>query len=369
MPVSASGVGAARQNPAHPNGRALRIQPGSGYSRGPIAPARQPNEEANMPVPAPFVGQTRLPVIAAPMFLVSMPELVVACCKAGIIGTFPALNHRSTAGFEAWLGEIDAALAAAKAADPAAIVSPYGVNLIVHRTNPRVQADLAAIVRHKVPLVITSLGAVKEVVDAVHSYGGQVFHDVTNVRHARKAIGAGVDGLILVCAGAGGHAGVLSPFALLPEIRRIFPGTIALAGCISDGAAIASALALGADYAYMGTRFIATAESSAEAEFKAMVLQTQAADIIYTAAISGIPASFPGPSLVRAGLDPDNLTVKKEIALGEELDTESKAWKDIWSAGQGVGGIDDVPAVAELVNRLQSELLAASERLSAATRA
>ena len=320
-----------------------------------------------MPVPVKFVGQTRLPVIAAPMFLVSMPELVVACCRAGIIGTFPALNHRTTAGFEAWLGDIEAALTAARAADPAAIVSPYGVNLIVHRTNPRVQADLEAIVRHRVPLVITSLGAVKEVVDAVHSYGGQVFHDVTNVRHARKAIGAGVDGLILVCAGAGGHAGVLSPFALLPEIRQIFAGTIALAGCISDGASVASALALGADYAYMGTRFIATRESAAEAPFKQMVLDTVADDIVYTAAISGIPASFMGPSLLRAGLDPKALPKeKKEIALGEELNTESKAWKDIWSAGQGVGGIHDVPTVAELVDRLYSEAVAASDQLRVA---
>lgn len=319
-----------------------------------------------MPVSPAFAGQTRLPVIAAPMFLVSMPELVLACCRAGVIGTFPALNHRTTEGFETWLGEIDAALAAAKAADPDAIISPYGVNLIVHRTNPRVQADLQAIVRHQVPLVITSLGAVKEVVDAVHSYGGQVFHDVTNVRHARKAMAAGVDGLILVCAGAGGHAGTLSPFALLPEIRQIFAGTIVLAGCISDGAAIASALALGADYAYMGTRFIATRESSAEEPFKQMVVDAKADDIVYTAAISGIPASFLGPSLLRAGLDPKALPQeKKEIALGEELDTESKAWKDIWSAGQGVGGIADVPTVAQLVARLHSEALAAGDRLQA----
>ncbi len=319
-----------------------------------------------MPVPAAFAGQTRLPVIAAPMFLVSLPELVVASCRAGIIGTFPALNHRTTAGFDAWLDEIDAALDAARAADPEAIISPYGVNLIVHRSNPRVQADLEVIVRHRVPMVVTSLGAVKELVDAVHSYGGVVFHDVTNMRHARKAIQAGVDGLIAVCAGAGGHAGTLSPFALLPEIRRIFDGTIALAGCMSDGRAVASAIAMGADYAYMGTRFVATKESSAVPDFKQMLVDTVAKDIVYTPAISGVPASFLGPSLVNAGLDPANLPVKTEVNFGAELDTESKAWKDIWSAGQGVGGIDDVPTVAELVDRLAEEMAEGSAALASA---
>lgn len=308
-----------------------------------------------MPIPAAFQGRTSLPVIAAPMFLVSMPELVVACCRAGVIGTFPALNHRSTQGFEDWLAQIEQTLAAAQAAQPGAPVAPFGVNLIVHRTNPRVQADLEAIVRKRVPLVITSLGAVKEVVDAVHSYGGVVMHDVTNVRHAEKAIEAGVDGLILVAAGAGGHAGTLSPFALIAELRARFSGTIALAGCISDGRAVAAARAMGADYAYMGTRFIATRESSAEPEFKQMVVASHAEDIIYTPAISGIPASFLAPSLVRAGLDPRALPDKGKVDLGKELDTESKAWKDIWSAGQGVGGIADVPSVAELVARLRAE--------------
>ncbi len=314
-------------------------------------------------MPAAFHGQTTLPVIAAPMFLVSQPELVVACCKAGIVGTFPALNHRTTAGFDAWLTDIEAALAEARAADPGAVISPYGVNLIVHRTNPRVQADVEVLVKHKTPLVITSLGAVKEVVDAVHSYGGKVFHDVTNVRHAQKAIAAGVDGLILVTAGAGGHAGTLSPFALLPEIRAIFDGTICLAGCISDGAGVAAARAMGADFAYMGTRFIAVQEASAPERYKQMVVDTSAKDIVYTAAISGIPASFLAPSLTAAGLDPRSLPEKKEINLGEELDTESKAWKDIWSAGQGVGSIDDVPTVAELVARMRKDYAAARARI------
>lgn len=301
-----------------------------------------------MPIPAAFRGRTRLPVIAAPMFLVSGPELVLAACKAGVLGTFPALNQRTTAGFSDWLTQIGDALAA----DPQA--APYGVNLIVHRTNPRVQADLEVCVQHKVPLVITSLGAVKEVVDAVHSYGGLVFHDVTNARHAEKAAQAGVDGLILVSSGAGGHAGTTNPFALVAEVRPNFPGTLCLAGCLSSGRDVAAAIAMGADYAYLGTRFIATREANASARYKEMIVESASADILYTAAISGIPASFLTQSLVEAGIDPATLPKDRKINLGEELDTESKAWKDIWSAGQGVAGIEDVPTVAELVARLQA---------------
>ena len=216
------------------------------------------------------------------------------------------------------------------------------------------QADLEVCVQHKVPLVITSLGAVKEVVDAVHSYGGLVFHDVTNARHAEKAAQAGVDGLILVTAGAGGHAGTTNPFALLAEVRPNFPGTLCLAGCLSSGRDVAAAIAMGADYAYLGTRFIATREANASARYKDMIIESSSADILYTAAISGIPASFLTQSLVEAGIDPATLPKDRKINLGEELDTESKAWKDIWSAGQGVAGIDDVPTVAELVLRLQA---------------
>ncbi len=321
-----------------------------------------------MPVPAAFAGKTRLPVISAPMFLVSLPELVVASCEAGVIGTFPALNHRTSEGFDAWLTEIETRLEATRAARVGTDlppVAPYGVNLIVHRTNPRVEADLAICVKHRVPLVITSLGAVREVVDAVHSYGGVVFHDVTNVRHADKAIAAGVDGLILVTAGAGGHAGTTSPFALLPEIRQRFGGTICLAGCISDGRAVAAAIALGADYAYMGTRFIATAEAAAAADYKQMVVDSQSADILYTDAISGIPASFLKPSLRRAGVDVDHLPKDKEIDLGKELDPDAKAWKDVWSAGQGVAAIHDVPTVADLIDRLDAEMQAARNDLRA----
>lgn len=297
-------------------------------------------------IPA-FEGRLRVPVIAAPMFLVSGPDLVVAACNSGIIGTFPALNHRTTEGYDGWLTDI-----ASRLDDDAA---PYGVNLIVHRSNPRLQADLEVSARHRVPLVITSLGAVSEVVDAVHGWGGVVFHDVTNVRHAEKAIEAGADGLILVCAGAGGHAGTVNPFALLPEIRRRFDGTIILAGALGDGRAVAAARVLGADYAYMGTRFIATKESMAPDAYRQMLVDTGSKDIVYTPAISGVPANFLAPSLVQAGLDPKALGEAPDIDFGKELDVDSKAWKDIWSAGHGVATIDDVPSVAELVDRIAAE--------------
>lgn len=297
-------------------------------------------------IPA-FEGRLRVPVIAAPMFLVSGPDLVVAACNSGIVGTFPALNHRTTEGYDGWLTDIESRLN-----DDAA---PYGVNLIVHRSNPRLQADLEVSAKHRVPLVITSLGAVSEVVDAVHGWGGVVFHDVTNVRHAEKAIEAGADGLILVCAGAGGHAGTVNPFALLPEIRRRFDGTIILAGALGDGRAVAAARVLGADYAYMGTRFIATQESMAPDAYRQMLVDTGSKDIVYTPAISGVPANFLAPSLVQAGLDPKALGDTPDIDFGKELDVDSKAWKDIWSAGHGVATIDDVPSVADLVDRIVEE--------------
>ncbi len=308
-----------------------------------------------MPIPASLESGLALPAIAAPMFLTSGPELVIETCKNGVIGTFPALNQRTSEGFEEWLVEIEQALADFEAANPGKRAAPYGVNLIVHHTNPRLQADLEICVKHRVPLIITSLGAVADLVDAVHGYGGVVFHDVTTVRHGKKAAGAGVDGLILVCAGAGGHAGIASPFALVPEIRQFFGGTILLAGCISDGRGVAAAEMMGADMAYLGTRFINTKESMVKDANRQMIIDAAAADIVYTPAISGIPANFLRESLVKAGLDPDNLPVKKEINMGEELDTESRAWKDIWSAGQGVGSIDDVPSAAELCERLKRE--------------
>jgi len=316
-----------------------------------------------MPLPKSFQGRLSLPVVAAPMFLVSGPEIVIAACRAGVVGTFPALNQRTSEGFDAWLGEIGGALTDADA--------PYGVNLIVHKTNPRVEPDLAICAKHKVPLIITSLGAVADLVDTVHDYGGVVFHDVTTVRHAQKAAEAGCDGLILVCAGAGGHAGTLSPFALLPEIRKFFGGTILLAGALSDGRAIAAAQMLGADLAYLGTRFIATEESRAVDRFKQMIVDSTAKDIIHTPAISGIPGSFLRPSIEAAGFDPDYLPEKgtHQAEFGDNMADERKAWRDVWSAGQGVGQIDDVPSVAELVARLKREYDAAIAEFTSTTAA
>jgi nitronate monooxygenase len=298
-----------------------------------------------MPLPALLQNALRLPAIAAPQFLVSGPDLVVGTCLGGLVGTFPALNQRSSEGYEAWLEEIAARLADTPGA------APFGVNLIVHRTNTRLDADLAITVRHKVPLVITSLGAVRDVVDAVHSYGGLVFHDVINRRHAEKAAAAGVDGIIAVCAGAGGHAGTLSPFALVPEIRQVFGGTIVLAGAISSGAHIAASIMLGADLAYLGTRFIATRESMAKDLHKQMIVDGAAADIVYTPSISGVHGNFLRASLVRKGLDPDNLPSGKRMDMSDE----SRVWRDLWSAGQGIGAIEDIPSVAELCDRLAAE--------------
>lgn len=309
-----------------------------------------------MAVPAALQKGLKLPVIAAPMFLVSGPELVIESCKAGIVGTFPALNQRTTEGYKEWLEQIEAALGPDDAR--------YGVNIIVHPTNPRVMADMEVTVAHKVPLVITSLGAVRDLVDAVHGYGGLVFHDVTNLRHAKKAADAGVDGLILVAGGAGGHAGTWNPFALVNEIRSFYSGCIILSGAMSTGRDVAAALMMGADFAYMGTRFINTAEALAPEAYKAMVVEAGAADITYTPAISGIPANFLTQSLVANGLDPKTLPEKTKVDLGKELDHEVKAWKEVWSAGHGVGSIQDVVPVRDLVGRLRREFDQASEEFA-----
>jgi nitronate monooxygenase len=308
-----------------------------------------------MPIPALFQGRIALPVIAAPMFLVSGPDLVVETCKAGVVGSFPALNQRSTEGYGEWLAEIRE-----RAGNAAA---PFGVNLIVHRSNTRLDADLAETVRQRVPFVITSLGAVSEVVDAIHGYGGLVFHDVINLRHAQKAAEAGVDGLIAVSAGAGGHAGTYNPFAFLHEIRQFYQGTIVLSGAMSTGAHVVAARAAGADFAYLGTRFIATTESRAPEDYKQMILAATAKDIVYTNAISGVNGNFLRASLEAAGLDPANLPeFNRELHLGS---SEKRAWKNIWSAGQGVGAIHDVPSTAELVARLRREYAAAIAALNA----
>lgn len=301
----------------------------------------------------------KLPVIAAPMFLVSGPELVIAATRAGIVGTFPALNQRSTEGYVEWVNQIRAATA-----DLPADQAVFGVNMIVHPSNSRLEADMRATVALKVPLIITSLGAVKLVVDAVHSYGGKVFHDITNRRHAEKAIEAGVDGLILVTAGAGGHAGTANPFALIAEIRRFYTGPIALSGALSNGAQVAAALAAGADFAYMGTRFIATQESRAMAGYREMIQASSIGDIVYTPAISGIPANFMAGSLRNAGLDPKNLPAVDPKTHKIDMGQEARAWRDVWSAGHGVADTKDNPSVAELVVRMRAEFEAARQRLA-----
>lgn len=314
-----------------------------------------------MSLPVQLEQCLRLPVVAAPMFLISNPQLVLACCANGVVGSFPALNQRESSGFKAWLEEIEAGLASLK--NPA----PYAVNLIVHNSNPRLQADLAICIEHKVPIVITSLGAVKEVVDAVHSYGGLVFHDVTTRRHAEKAAEAGVDGLIAVAAGAGGHAGTWSPFALVAEIRQFFDKTVLLAGCLNHGHEILAAQVIGADLAYLGTRFIATQESHAPDEYKQMVLTSRAVDIVHTAAVSGVPASFMRQSLENAGFDLAALRAKSESSTGtrlKPLNDEAKAWKTVWSAGQGVGDINDVPTTQQLITRLDTEYREAIKRVN-----
>ena len=301
-----------------------------------------------MAIPASLQKGLKLPVIAAPMFLCSGPDLVVETCNAGMIGTFPSLNQRTAEGYREWLHEIKGRLRPDAAA--------FGVNHIVHPTNPRLMADMMISVEEKVPLIITSLGAVRDVVDAVHGYGGVVFHDIANVRHARKAAEAGVDGLILVANGAGGHAGVVNPFALVAEVKTFFKGTIILSGCLSSGSDVAAARMMGADFAYMGTRFINTTESMAQAEYKQMIVESGATDITYTPAVSGIPANFMTKSLLDNGIDPKSLPEHK-LDMGEE----AKAWKTVWSAGQGAGAIHDVLPTAELCGRLKAEYRQAAD--------
>ena len=308
-----------------------------------------------------FYTSLKLPLIAAPMFLISGPKLVIECCKNGIVGTFPALNQRTSEGFEQWVIQIKQALAAFEN-ETGKKAAPYGVNLIVHPTNPRVMPDLKICVKHKVPLIITSLGAVSDLVNTVHSYGGLVFHDIIKRRHAEKAKGAGVDGLILVAAGAGGHAGTINPLALINEVKTFFDKTILLSGCISNGRDIASALQMGADLAYMGTRFINVKESLADKEYQDMITSSKAEDIVYTAAVSGVHASFLRPSLESIGITEDLWKMSKKIDFGSELDAaqaEAKAWKTIWSAGQGVTSINNVKSISDLSEELKKEFLEA----------
>jgi nitronate monooxygenase len=294
------------------------------------------------------------------MFLISGPDLVAACCTAGIVGTLPALNQRTTEGLSDWLTTIKERCAEFETRTGTS-AAPYGVNLIVHRTNPRLMQDLECCVQHRVPLIVTSLGAARNVVDKVHAYGGIVFHDVTTTYHARKAVDAGADGLVAVSAGAGGHAGTTNPFALVAEIRAFFDGTVLLAGAISTGRDIVAAQALGADLAYLGTRFLATQESRAPSNYKMLITASSAADIVYTSVVSGVPANFLQASLAAGGIDLQHAQTPQHVDFGTELDatsaSESRArpWRDLWSAGQGVGTITDVPDVASLVARLEGE--------------
>ena len=314
----------------------------------------------------PFLDDLSIPVVAAPMFLISGPEIVIECCKNGVVGTFPALNQRTTEGFEEWVIEINEALSAFEK-ETGKKPAPFGVNLIVHQTNPRVQADLEICIKHKVPIIITSLGAVSQLVDAVHSYGGLVYHDVIKKRHAEKAAEAGVDGLILVAAGAGGHAGTLNPMPFVQEIRGFFKKTILLSGCMSNGRDVASAMQMGADLAYLGTRFINTTESRASEGYRDMIIESGASDIVHTAAVSGVAANFLRPSLEAMVITQEMWDRKAKMDFGKELDAaqaEAKAWKTLWSAGQGVATVHDTVSVAELIGRLKSEFIAALQSQS-----
>ena len=312
------------------------------------------------PLPPQLVDRLRVPAVAAPMFLVSGPDLVVECCRGGILGTFPALNERTSPGFEAWLIKIQERLA--RSADAGERPAPYGVNLIVHKTNPRLDADLALCVKHRVPVVITSLGCNADVIAAIQGYGGIIFHDVINRKQAEKAAARGVDGIVCVSAGAGGHAGTINPFALVTEVRRVFDGVILLGGCINTGAHIAAARLMGADLAYIGTRFIATNESMAADAYKKMLLDSGSSDVIYTASISGIGGNFLTQSLINAGVDLRK--TRENIDVSDELmDSGAKAWKTIWTAGHGTAGIDEVPSTRHLCLRLAEEYDAAADLL------
>ena len=311
----------------------------------------------------------RLPLISAPMFLSSGPDLVVACCASGIVGTFPAHNQRDAAGFEDWCVEIKSRLAEIEEATgekPA----PFGVNLIVHKSNAKLEEELEVCIRQEVPIIITSLGAVRDLVDRVHDYGGMVFHDVINLRHARKAADAGVDGLIAVSAGAGGHTGNANPFGLVHEIKDFYDGYVILSGSLSRGSAIAAAQVMGADFAYMGTRFIATEEAMSPEDYKDMVVASDQADILATPAVTGVNANFITSSLEQAGINPDDLSAHGELNINDELgealreSNESKPWRDIWSAGHGVGSVNDIPKTADLVDRLREEYLDATQAQS-----
>lgn len=318
-----------------------------------------------MSLPDTLRSSLRLPLIGSPMFIVSTPRLVIEQCKAGIVGAFPALNARPGPVLEEWLTQITTELAAYATAHPERRVAPYAVNQIVHSSNDRLAHDIEVCAKFKVPIQITSLRAPDDVVKSAHAYGGLVFHDVTNLKHAQRALEAGVDGLILVCAGAGGHAGALSPFALVAEVRAFYDGPIILSGGLSTGESILGAQAMGADLAYMGTRFIATEEANASEAYKQGLVEATADGITYTNLFTGVHGNYLRSSIVAAGLDPDALPEadKSKMNFGSGGNTRLKAWKDIWGSGQSVAGISDVPTVATLIDRLEDEYHTARRRL------
>ncbi|WP_274630158.1 NAD(P)H-dependent flavin oxidoreductase [Arvimicrobium flavum] len=313
----------------------------------------------------PLLKSLRIPAVASPMFIISHPPLVLAQCKAGIVGSFPALNARPEPQLDDWLAGITETLSVHDAQNPHKKAAPFAVNQIVHRSNARLDRDLALCVKHKVPIVISSLGAVEEVNQAVHSYGGIVLHDVIHDRHARKAIEKGADGLIAVAAGAGGHAGTLSPFALIQEIRQWFDGPLLLSGAIANGGAILAAQAMGADLAYIGSPFIATTEARAAPEYKQMIVDSKAADIVYSNLFTGVYGNYLKGSIVAQGLDPDNLPASEPSKM-DFANSDAKAWKHIWGCGQGIGAVDSVAPAAELIDRLAREYEAARAALLAA---
>ena len=316
-----------------------------------------------MSLPESIRQRLRLPVLAAPMFVVSGPELVIEQCKAGIIGSFPTLNARPQEELDTWLTRIETELAQYARDNPAKKVAPFAVNLILNKANKRLDHDMEVVLAHKVPIVITSLSAPTALAPRVHAYGGMVFHDVIKVRHAEKALEAGVDGLIAVCGGAGGHAGNLNPFALVNELRRIHSGPLVLSGAITNGSGVLAAEAMGCELAYIGTRFIATQESLAVEGYKKMIVDSHSGDIVYTPLFSGVHGSYLAGSIRSSGLDPDNLPVNEAPGQYRNREERPKTWKEIWGAGQGVGNIDDVPSVAALVDRLEREYLEARRKL------
>ncbi len=320
-----------------------------------------------MSLPEVFKGRLSVPVIGAPMFIISTPELVIAQCTSGIVGAFPSLNARPAEALETWLQHITEALAAWDAAHPDRPAAPYAVNLIVHRSNARLLHDLALCVKYRVPIIITSLGARTDVNDAIHAYGGIVLHDIIDDTFARKAVEKGTDGLIAVAAGAGGHAGTLSPFALVQEIRAWFDGPLILSGAIATGSAVLAAQACGADLAYIGSAFIATREANATPAYKQAIVEGNAADIVYSSLFTGVRGNYLRPSIIAAGLDPDNLA-EGNVSTMDFHETAAKAWKDIWGSGQGIGTVKDIVPAAERIARLAGEYTAARERLLSAAR-